>query len=346
MATEVCGEPVRTTSKDALRHPHAVHRARPYTPESSIFQRKPEPPPHLSALETPQFGFNKAAIFGSAAAPAGCAHTPAVTTLLCLLAGDQVHQEGSRERKDYEGPGTPTLTFGCPALRTQLPAPLLLPGTPRGCCALSCSISTCSALSQENHGHLAAERTPRAAFPRPQIHPCQSPAEHPEPVPDPIAAQAQKNLPFSLEPDRLSQPQMLSSASCSPVLPRSRSSRILGMTQGPRLLLGASFAPLAQLETWHRRPQTRGRNDPQHLTATETWVPHASSLTFRPALNCPAASLFMRANDRRSTRCGRASCSSRQAPVLCAPALCPGDQPSYTGLDTCNCPSQGFPHHP
>lgn len=43
--------------------------------------------------------------------------------------------------------------------------------------------------------------------------------------------QIQRNLPFPLEPDQLSQPQMLSSASCSLVLPRSPSSWIPGMTQ-------------------------------------------------------------------------------------------------------------------
>lgn len=120
--------------------------------------------------------------------------------------------------------------------------------------------------------------------PRPQINPQRSPAEHPEPMLDPIAPQTWRNLPFPLEPAQLSQPHTLSSASCSPVLPRSPSSRILGMTQGPRRLLRAGFPPLAQLETWHRRPRPRGGNDAQHPPAAATRVPHASSLTSLPAL--------------------------------------------------------------
>lgn len=61
---------------------------RPCTPKSARapaytrrLWRKPELPPRLSALEMQPFGFNKAAIFGVAADPAGCMHTPAGTTL-------------------------------------------------------------------------------------------------------------------------------------------------------------------------------------------------------------------------------------------------------------------------
>lgn len=118
---------------------------------------------------------------------------------------------------------------------------------------------------------------------------------------------------------------------CFPV---ATSSRMLGMTQGPRLSLGARFPPLAQPETWHGRPRTRGRNDPQHPTAAATWLPHASSLTFSSQLLIsPAALLFTRANDRRLIGRSRASRSSRQGA---------GDaRSSAVSLGTCR-PTRGW----
>lgn len=96
-----------------------------------------------------------------------------------------------------------------------------------------------------------------------------------------------------------------------------------GNDSGPSAFAGSRFHSPAQLETWHRRPWTRGRDDPQHLT--ETRAPPTCSRTFCPAFHHAVALLSMCAKGRGLTLCSRASCSPVGAsPVslgTCPPAI-------------------------
>lgn len=151
----------------------------------------------------------------------------------------------------------PTHTSGCPALGTQLPAPLLLlPGTSRGCLSpLLLHLHVLSPELGEPRSPCCREEAegcvPKATdkpTPKPGRAPRAGAGSHRNPNPEkpPLPAGTRPAFPT---------PDVILSF-CSLVLPHSPSSWILGMTQGPRLLLRAGFAPLAQLEMWHRRPWT------------------------------------------------------------------------------------------
>lgn len=120
------------------------------------------------------------------------------------------HQKGSWEIEDYKYPDMPHTCYWPSSPRDASPctppAPRHVPGVPEP------SPASCP-WAQPRAGRTAATslQTEVASL-RPQMDPRPSPAESPELVSDPIMPQIQRNLPFPLEPDQLSQPQMLPSA--------------------------------------------------------------------------------------------------------------------------------------